>query len=364
MFDMRTVDGSTLLIVDDLSENLSIISDLLQPYYEVRAATSGGRALRIASGDAPPDLILLDVMMPDMDGYQVFEQLRLNPKTQNIPVIFITAMDGSAAELRGLTIGAVDYITKPIVPALLLARVRLQLELKHARDRLANQNTWLENEVNRRMAENERMQSVTIHALAHLAEIRDQETGHHIVRTQSYVRQLALSLQARQRPDDDLTDATIAMLVRSAPLHDIGKVGVPDDILRKPGPLSESEWIIMRAHARKGAEAIALAQQDAGQPVPILEMARIIACWHHERWDGSGYPDGLAGREIPLPARLMAVADVFDALISPRVYKRALSLEQARIIIAEGRGRHFEPDLVDVFLSDFDKFCEIFTRFP
>ncbi|MBF0163785.1 MAG: response regulator [Magnetococcales bacterium] len=362
MFDSQTEEGETLLVVDDLAENLAIISELLHPFYQVRAATSGEKALRIAISDPQPDLILLDVMMPDLDGYQVFERLRQDPKTCAIPVIFITAMDGAEAELRGLSVGAVDYVTKPVIPSVLLARVKLQLELKRARDRLADQNLWLESEVNRRMAENERIQTVTMRALAQLAEIRDPETGHHILRTQAYVRQLTESLSATGYPG--LSHAEMMSVVRCAPLHDIGKIGVPDAILRKAGPLSAEEWVIMKSHAYMGAEAIRMAQLDTGQPVALLEMARVMACWHHERWDGSGYPDGLIGTAIPLPARLMAVADVFDALISPRVYKKAMTLDQARTIIAEGKGNHFDPDLVTLFLKEFDRFRDLATRFP
>ncbi|MBF0418286.1 MAG: response regulator, partial [Magnetococcales bacterium] len=236
MSDPVTQGVETLLIVDDLAENLAIISELLLPFYQVRAATSGEKALRIVVSDPKPDLILLDVMMPDLDGYQVFDRLLENPKTREIPVIFITALDGSDAELRGLAVGAVDYVTKPIIPPILLARVKLQLELKRARDRLANQNHWLESEVNLRMAENERIQTVTIRALAQLAEIRDPETGHHIVRTQEYVRQLANSL--RTIDNLGLSEAEITLMVRCAPLHDIGKIGVPDAILQKAGPLT------------------------------------------------------------------------------------------------------------------------------
>ena len=349
----------TILIVDDSPENLTVLSELLQPFYRVRAATCGQKALRIANTTPRPDLILLDVMMPDMDGYQVFEHLRADPATCDIPVIFVTAMDNTAAELRGLDVGAVDYITKPILPPIVLARVHTQLELKQARDWLRDQNGYLEAEVARRMAENELIQTVSIRALAHLAETRDPETGNHILRTQCYVKQLALAMQTHPRFASTLNDRYIRLLARSAPLHDIGKVGIPDAILCKPGPLTPEEWIIMKTHAQRGSDALELAERDAEAPVEFLFLAKEIAHWHHEKWDGSGYPDGLAGDAIPISARIMALADVFDALISRRVYKIPMSYNTVHDIIATGRGRHFDPDLVDVFLAHFKLFCDI-----
>ena len=353
---------NTLLIVDDSIENLTLLDALLRPYYQIRVATSGEKALRIAVSEPRPDLILLDVMMPGMDGYQVFEHLRGAAGTRDIPIIFVTAMDSAEAELRGLDAGAVDYITKPLVPAIVLARVRTQLELKQARDWLTNKNTLLEAEVARRMLENELTQEVSIRALAHLAETRDPETGNHILRTQSYVHELALRLQNHPRFENTLHDRYIKLLSRSAPLHDIGKVGIPDAILQKPGPLTPAEWDIMRTHSRLGAEAIELAERDAARPVEFLGLAKEIAHWHHEKWDGSGYPDGLAGDAIPVSARLMAVADVFDALISPRVYKPPMPLSEARDIIAAGRGIHFDPDAAEAFLQGFDDFADIASR--
>ena len=352
---------ATILIGDDAIENLLVLDDLLRPHYQVSAATSGEKALRLVA-DSPPDLILLDVMMPGMDGYQVFERLRAEPATRDIPVIFVTALSGVDAELRGLDAGAVDYITKPVVPAIVLARIHTQLELKQARDRLADQNSWLEAEVARRMEDNEIIQEVGIRALAHLAETRDSETGNHILRTQGYVHELARRLKSHPRFADRLDEHYIKLLARSAPLHDIGKVGIPDSILLKPGPLTEAEWVVMRTHAWLGAHAIEQAEREAPRSVEFLTLAREIAHWHHEKWDGSGYPDGLAGDAIPLPARLMAVADVFDALVSRRVYKDAIPFAKAREIIAAGRGKHFDPDITDAFLAGFDAFAAIARR--
>ncbi|MCB1727381.1 MAG: response regulator [Gammaproteobacteria bacterium] len=351
--------AETVLIVDDVAENLSVLHELLSPEFKVQAAKSGERALRLVASSPLPDLILLDVMMPDLDGYQVFERLRGDPRTRDIPVIFLTAMDGVEAEMRGLELGAADYITKPIVLPVLLARVRTQLELKRTRDQLKSANTWLEAEVSRRMAENDLIQRVSIRALAYLAEARDSETGNHILRTQRYVESLARRLRTHPRFISTLNDHYIDLLVRSAPLHDIGKVGIPDAILLKPGRLDADEWAIMQSHARIGAEAIERAESEADAPVEFLRLAKEIANWHHEKWDGSGYPDRLSGDSIPVSARLMALADVFDALISERVYKPAMPYDAARDIIAEGRGNHFDPDVVDAFLSDFSEFCNI-----
>ena len=353
----------TILIVDDSPENLSVLGELLNSYYRVLAATSGKKAIQIATTPPVPDLILLDVMMPDMDGYQVFERLRADSAASHIPVIFVTAMDSTEDELRGLDFGAVDYLTKPIAPPIVLARVRTQLELKQARDRLADQNSWLEAEIEKRMAENLLIQEASIRALAHLAETRDPETGNHILRTQGYVQQLALKLQSHPRFSSTLTDHYIELLTRSAPLHDIGKVGIPDHILQKPGPLTSDEWIIMKTHAIIGAVAIEKAEKDVDRPVDFLRLAKEIAHWHHEKWDGSGYPDGLSGDAIPISARIMALADVFDALISHRVYKDAMPATEVKTTIADERNRHFDPDMVDTFLNHYEVFCEIAARY-
>lgn len=355
-------DPASLLIVDDAPENLTVLGECLQPLYRVRAARTGRRALRIAASLPQPDLILLDLMMPGMDGYEVIERLRADPITSHIPVIFVTGVSGSQAELRGLETGAVDYIVKPIVPEILLARVRMQLELKQTRDRLCRNNLQLEAEVLRRTEEKELIQEVAIRSLAHLAETRDPETGNHILRTQEYVRRLAEELRRLPRFAATLTDGYVQMLIRSAPLHDIGKVGIPDHILLKPGPLDASEWTIMKTHARLGRDAIDLAERESLRAVEFLDLAKEIAHWHHEKWDGSGYPDGLCGDAIPVSARIMALADVFDALISRRVYKEPLSYASARHFIEAQRALHFDPDVVDVFLAHFGDFCAIADR--
>lgn len=375
----------TILVVDDTPENLAVLGGLLQPYYRVKVASSGARALAVATGTPHPDLILLDVMMPGLDGYAVLERLRAQELTHNIPVIFVTALDASEDEERGLSLGAVDYITKPIKPAIVLARVRTQLELKQARDWLRDQNSFLENEVVRRMHENQIIQDVSVQALANLAEARDSESINHIRRTQGYVTVLARRLRSNPKYANRLTPRFIDLITKAAPLHDIGKVGIPDQILLKPGRLTPEEFEIMKRHSRIGAEAIdhamrgacsdseyqtlqsysrlnpdaVLAEGEHEAPLAFLELTKEIVHYHHEHWDGTGYPAGLAGDAIPLPARLMAIADVFDAIISYRPYKPKLPVDDAISVISEGRGTHFDPDLVDAFLDVVDEFRSI-----
>ncbi len=359
---MVAAPNATILIVDDAPENLVVLSALLRPLYRVLAATSGEAGLRVAGGTPKPDLILLDVMMPGMDGYAVLARLQADPATRDIPVVFLTALAAATDEEHGLQLGAADYITKPIQPAVVLARVRTQLQAKQARDWMADQNAALEAEVARRMQENNLTQQVTIRALAHLAELRDPETGNHILRTSGYVRQLALGLRRHPRFAATLNERTVDLLARSAPLHDIGKVGIPDHILLKPGKLTPDEWTVMQTHSKLGSDAIEQAERDIEVPLEFLTMAKEIAHWHHEKWDGSGYPDRLAGDAIPISARLMALADVFDALISVRVYKPPMPYAEARAIIAAGRGKHFDPDITDAFLAGFDDFVAIAER--
>ena len=360
----RSTDGEVILIVDDLPENLSVLGNLLQTAgYRVKVANAGHVALQRAEQSPKPALILLDVMMPEMDGHEVLQRLRENPATRDTPVIFLTAMSDGEDEERAFDAGIADYLLKPIKPAVVLARVRSQLLVRQARLWLMDQNMALEAEVERRMQENERIQVVSIRALAHLAETRDNETGNHIQRTQSYIRLLATRLSTHPRFAATLSNRYIEVLARSAPLHDIGKVGIPDDVLLKPGKLTPDEWEVMKTHTTLGCDAITLAERDIDGSVDFLALAKEIVRWHHERWDGKGYPDGLAGEEIPVSARLMAVADVFDALISKRVYKEAFSFEVVRKIMSEERGRQFDPDIADAFLSGCEEFEAIALHF-
>ncbi len=360
---MADTGQETILIVDDEPSNLFVLNEVLRDHYKVRPAISGKRALLATAVSPRPDLILLDVMMPEMDGYAVLRQLRDNPETADIPVIFVTALENEINEKKGLQLGAVDYIVKPIKPAIVLARIHTHLALKQARDQLQHQNTWLEAEILRRMEEILLIQDVGIHALAQLAETRDPETGNHLRRTQEYVALLAQELRSLPKYRDLLDDHYIQLLTKSAPLHDIGKVGIPDTILLKPGKLTREEMAVMQTHAKLGADAIEQAVRATGKPVKFLTLAIEIAHWHHERWDGSGYPDGLAGEAIPLSARLMALADVFDALLSSRIYKPPYPFGEARDIIIQGRGTHFDPEITDAFLARFGDFVAIVQNY-
>ena len=332
-----------ILLVDDNTTNLQVLREALDGQgYKLLVAKSGQRALAIAH-KAMPDLILLDIMMPGMDGYQVCAKLKEEEKTAGIPVIFITAMTAEEDEARGLALGAVDYITKPINPELVRARVQNHLELKRHRDRL-------EELVKKRTRQLELTQAVLIEGLATLAECRDPETGGHIKRTQNYVKALAMKLKDHPRFRDALTDETIELLYLSTPLHDVGKVGVRDHILLKQGKLTEEEFEEMKKHTVVGHDTLRMIEQKLGQST-FLKCAREIAYSHQEKLDGTGYPLGLKGEEIPIAGRLMALADVYDALISKRVYKPPLSHEEAVGIIAKGKGGHFDPDVVDAFLE-------------
>ncbi|THF57194.1 response regulator [Pseudothauera rhizosphaerae] len=357
------IEKPTVLVVDDTPDNLSLMSGLLKDLYRVKVANHGEKALRIAASDTPPDLILLDIMMPDLDGYQVCERLKAEPATRDIPVIFLTAKTEVEDEQLGFELGAVDYITKPISPPIVLARVATHLQLKASADFLRDKAAFLETEVAKRTREVQAIQDVTILAMASLAETRDNETGNHIRRTQHYVRALARQLQPHPRFRDYLSNAAIDILYKSAPLHDIGKVGISDRILLKPGRLTPEEFEIMKTHTTLGRDAIEEAEKRLGMTVDFLACAKEIAYGHQEKWDGSGYPQGLAGDAIPIPARLMAVADVYDALISRRVYKPAMTHEQARQIIVEGSGKHFDPDIVEAFVLIEPEFQDIAARY-
>ena len=360
-----------ILIVDDEPANLAVLSTLLRPGYTVRVCKSGPQALEAATRDPRPDLILLDVMMPGMDGFAVLQRLRAQALTAEIPVIFVTALDAELDEEQGLRLGAVDYITKPIKPTVVLSRVQVHIEVKQARDRLKSHNAWLEAEVKRRMSENLLIQDASLAAMAQLAETRDSDLGNHITRTQGYVEALARHLQRLPSHASALNEARLSRIVKAAPLHDIGKIGIPDHILLKPGKLTPEEWNIMQSHCLIGANAIdraitsTLAHASQGprhekpESLRFLEVAREIALFHHEKWDGSGYPFGLRGEAIPLSARLMALADVFDALTTARVYKKAWSVDEATALIRDQRGRHFDPAVVDAYEAELPTFLRI-----
>jgi len=348
-------EPARILLVDDNTTNLQLLHETLDGQgYKLLIAKNGKTALAIAA-KARPSLILLDIMMPEMDGYEVCRRLKSDESTSQIPIIFITALVDEEDEAKGLRLGAVDYLTKPINPELVRARVRNHLELKLYQDHLEN----LVKERTRRLA---LTQAVTIESLATLAEYRDPETGGHIKRTQNYVKALAVHLKDHPRYRDELNDDIIELLYLSAPLHDLGKVGVPDHILLKAGKLTDDEFEEMKQHTVYGHDALLITEQKLGEDT-FLSYAREIAYTHQEKWDGSGYPSGLKGDEIPLSGRLMALADVYDALISKRVYKPPFPHEKAVQIIVEGRGQHFDPDLVDAFVELQERFRNIALTF-
>ena len=352
-----------ILIVDDTPDNITLLSALLKDKYKIKIATNGLKALHIASLDPSPDLILLDVMMPEMDGYETCRRLKDNPQTNQIPIIFLTAKSQVSDEEMGLKLGAVDYISKPVSPPIVLARVATQLNLVRARNLLQDQNKNLECLVKDRTLKLAKMQDAIIMAMASLAETRDNETGNHIRRTQNYVAALARQLKDMPRFSSELTDENIELLYKSAPLHDIGKVGIPDNILLKPGKLTSEEFEVMKLHTNYGRETILSVERYLGESNEFLRFAREITYSHQEKWDGSGYPENLSGDAIPISARLMAVADVYDALISRRVYKPAFSHEEAIDIMRKGRSTHFDPDILDVFLKITEEFKQIALKY-
>jgi putative two-component system response regulator len=360
-------DKPTILIVDDTPDNIMLLSRLLKDKYNTKVANNGSLALQIAQATPGLDLILLDVMMPGLDGYETCRQLKSNPVTCDIPVIFLTAKNQVEDEAMGLSLGAVDYIAKPISPPILFARVATQLTLLEARRQLQAHNENLEKLVQDRTAQLALMQEAIIMAMGTLAETRDNAAvtkgDNHIRRTQHYVRALARHLQHHPRFAQDLSDENIELLYRSVPLHDIGKVGIPDRILLKPGVLDREEFEVMKLHAVYGRDTIMLVEKHIGGTNGFLMFAREIAHSHQEKWDGSGYPDRLAGEQIPLSARLMAVADVYDALISRRVYKPAFTHQQALDVMRKGRGTHFDPDVLDAFFEIEGQFAAIADEF-
>ena len=351
-----------ILIVDDVPINITILGSVLKDEYEVKVATNGADALEIAMSDSPPDLILLDIMMPEMDGFEVCRRLKSSVRTHKIPVIFVTGLNSFTDEMKGFEIGAVDYIAKPISAPVVQARVKTHLAMY-------DQSRILEHKVRERTNELIRTQDVTIHSLAVLAECRDNETGGHIMRTQHYVLALAKCLQNEPRFRNFLDAETMDLLFKSAPLHDIGKVGIPDSILLKPGKLTYEEFEEMKKHTIYGEQALLRAESALGRDrgSSFLRYAREITSSHHEKWDGSGYPNGFSGEDIPFSGRVMALADVYDALVSRRVYKPPFPHEKAFDIIVNGDGRvmpdHFDPDVLKAFVKINETFREIALKY-
>jgi putative two-component system response regulator len=336
-------DKLTVLIVDDTPENIEVLAGALKDKYRIKAANSGKLALKIAQMVPAPDLILLDIMMPEMDGYQVCEILKSQPNTSSIPVIFVTAKISPEDEIRGLQLGAVDYITKPITPQVAIQRVATHLAL-------ANQQRELHLQVKEQTEEINRGKLEMIKRLGRAAEYKDNETGMHVLRMASYCHMLALASGMSEREADILKEA--------APMHDIGKIGIPDGILLKEGKLTAEEWAVMMTHVNIGVDIL-----EGDSSSELLQMAKVVAQTHHEKYNGQGYPQGLSGESIPLIGRISAIADVFDALTSSRSYKKAWSAEQAFELIEREKGEHFDPVLADMFVSNKPKVLEIMNEF-
>ena len=356
-------DKSKILIVDDERHYINVLVGLLGKDYRTVVAKDGDQALQRVQEGSLPDLILLDVLMPGINGYEVCERLKCEARTRDIPVIFMTVKDTEMDEVHGFELGAVDYITKPMSPPVVMARVSTHIALQRARKALHDHNRALEEKVSLRTKELERTQDVAILCMASLAETRDSETGRHIMRTQRYVKVLAEHLRNHIRFRAEIDDEFIELLFKSAPLHDIGKVGVPDRILMKPGPLNDEERIEMRRHAEYGRAAILRAESELGT-TSFLRVAREISYTHHEKWDGSGYPEGLAGDDIPISGRLMALADVYDALISRRIYKEPIPHLDSVSMINQLQGRQFDPDVCTAFNQILPKFVQIAQSYP
>ena len=351
-----------VLVVDDLVENTNILRDFLSPRgYDIVSAFDGEEALACVD-ESPPDIILLDLAMPKLDGFEVCRRLKEDPGTRHIPVIVVTGLADREANIRAVKAGADDFLLKPFDSVLLFARIQNSLRSKRRHDQIIHYQRSLEERISERTKQLARTQRVTVFSLAKLAESRDNETGKHLERIRSYARILAGQLAKSPQYEHIIDDEYVTALYDSSPLHDIGKVGIPDRILLKPGKLSPNEWEIMKLHSRIGGDTLYAADEEAGEAC-FLGMGRDIAYYHHERWDGAGYPDGREGDDIPLSARIVALADVYDALTSKRPYKSAFSHEKSKGIIIEERGTHFDPDIVDAMLACESQFLETYVRF-
>ncbi|MGO3423196.1 MAG: response regulator [Pseudoalteromonas distincta] len=320
-----TTDRPRVLIVDDEPANLKVMREVLGNQYRMSFAKSGDAALALLEKKLPK-LILLDIMMPDMNGFEVCQIVKRNPKTSHIPIIFVTALGDESDEYKGFELGAVDYITKPISPAIVRARVNTHLSLVQA-EQLKQAHVDL------------------VERLGRAAEYKDTDTGEHIVRMSQYSKVLALAL--------GMDELRAELLRQAAPMHDVGKIGIPDAILLKPGKLTSEEFDHMKEHATIGAQIL------ANSSSPLLQLAHTLAIEHHEKWDGSGYPNGIKGEEISVEGRIVAIADVFDALTSKRPYKEAWSVEKTVLHMQEQAGTHFDPALIELLVKNLDDIIAI-----
>ncbi|MBI2424077.1 MAG: response regulator [Candidatus Hydrogenedentes bacterium] len=358
----RATEAGNILVVDDLPENTQILKRFLAPMgYTVFAVSNGTDALNFVE-KTPPDVILLDLMMPGMNGFEVCRRLKGQIHTRHIPIIIITGLSDKEANVKAVTAGADDFLIKPFDRILLEARIKTSVQTKMLQDQILEYQHDLEIKVQERTRQVRQTQAVAVFSLAKLAESRDNETGDHLERMRSYARLLAEEMSTWPQFADVINPLFVERLYESTPLHDIGKVGIPDRILLKPGKLTDEEFEVMKRHTLIGGDTLRAADQEAGEN-SFLSMGCAIAYYHHEKWNGTGYPFGIAGTEIPLAARIAALADVYDALSSKRPYKEPFSHEKSRSIILEGDGEHFDPDVVKAFMAIENKFLDIRAHF-
>ncbi|GHS97936.1 response regulator [Synergistales bacterium] len=344
-----------ILLVDDNVTNLTAGRDILKEKYKVYPVPSAETMFDLLN-NVVPDMILLDIEMPDIDGYEAIRRLKSDPALADIPVIFLTAKNDEGSELEGLSLGAIDYVSKPFSAPLLLKRIENHLFTETQKQQLKEFNSSLEEMVERKTAQILNLQNAVLSTVADLMEFRDDVTGGHVSRTQKYLKLLLDKLIEEKIYTDEMSGWDMYYLLQSAQLHDVGKIAISDAILNKPGKLTQEEFDIMKTHAAIGIDAIEKIKRNTEEHAFLYHAKRIVGA-HHEKWDGSGYPSGLKGEDIPLEGRLMAIADVYDALISTRPYKKSLSADEAKRIIEHGKGTHFDPTLVDVFSEVADRFA-------
>ncbi len=359
---MINFTNSTVMIIDDTPLNIRVLHEILEKNnYEIMAFADGDMAIE-AINQYPPDLILLDIMMPKMSGYDVCDYLKKQDKTADIPIIFISALNGTRDKVKALELGSIDYISKPFEPEEVLARVRTHIKLYKLQNQLKNYNKQLEKEVSKKVDEQIKLIEGSALALAKLTESRDFETGQHIVRVQIFCELLAKLLKENTKYNEVINDEFIKNIYYASALHDIGKVGIPDSILLKAGKLMKQEFEVVKQHVTKGAETL----EEIIKLYPenrIMKFGISIARYHHEKWNGQGYMEGLEREQIPLEARIMAIVDVYDALRSIRPYKHAQTHEEACQIIRESVGTHFDPTIAELFLQHHEKFDDIFSLY-
>jgi len=356
-----TDEKKLIILVDDNPANLRIGKNVLAKSYTVATAPSGEKLFSLLENNNPA-LILLDIDMPQMNGYEAIKILKEKPETRDIPVIFLTAKTDSVDEFTGLSLGAIDYITKPFQPDLLLKRIEVHLLVEAQRETLKQQatelagfNSNLKEMVKEKTQEVVDLQDALLKTMAEMVEFRDDTTGGHIERTQQWVKILLEEIEDSGIYREEVQNLNVSLLLQSCQLHDVGKISISDNILKKPGKLTDNEFSEMKKHTVFGEQIIEKIESMAKES-DFLKYAQIFASGHHEKWDGTGYPLGLKGKEIPLLGRIMAIADVYDALISKRPYKEAFSHETAVKIINEGCGAQFDPALIEVFNRSAERF--------